>query len=326
MHMRKYYILLYIALIPLFVDARTRSYSRTSAQADNYHFGYVSAAAGYTSLSQNIHNVQTTGDLGYLVGAGYEFRRTSFWLSVGAQYLQEKSKTDVNTFDFYPKDANGNFLPSIDDQKPAKNRDYCRYTINQTDQQVLRTIDIPVMLGYYYNGFYVGAGAKIGFSIGSKESTSGTYELSAKYTDYMEEFHNVNYYTTYSIGNRQYNYNFRPQFSVIGEIGYDLLSSISTNSAICHVLKIGFYFEYGLRSLRQQNSMDIVYLGGKPIETPDDLEGKRVCDATINPFYMSKATDGKWVVPFFVGLKLTYMIGGNRYATGTWHKGCMCYQ
>lgn len=321
--MKKYCILLYVALVPLLVSARTRAYSRSNTQADNYHFGYISAAAGYTSISQNISNVHTTGDLGYLVGVGYEFRRTSFWLSVGAQYQQEKSKTQVNTFDFYPHHTDGTRMQGVDDQ--GRNVDYYRYTINQTDQQDWRTIDVPILLGYYYNGFYVGAGAKVGFSIGSKTFTSGNYELSAKYTDYIEEFHNVNYYRNYPLEKRAMDFPMRPQFSVLGEIGYDLLSPMNTNSAICHVLKLGFYFEYGLRSIRPKNAMDIIYIGGKTIEQAA-LTGENVCNATINPFYLSETTADKWVVPYFVGVKLTYMIGGNRYATGTWHKGCMCYQ
>ncbi|MCQ2348826.1 MAG: hypothetical protein MJZ65_06570 [Paludibacteraceae bacterium] len=315
--MKKYCILLCIALVPLLASARTRSYSRSNTQADNYHFGYISAAAGYTSISQNIDNVHTTGDLGYLVGLGYEFRRNSFWLSVGAQYMQEKSKTEIDEFSFIPS------FKGLDDQ--GRNVDYYRYTIRQTDQQAWQTIDVPILLGYYYNGFYCGAGAKVGFSMSSSITTGGNYDLSAQYERYIGEFRQVNYYTNYPIDNRRFDCNLRPQFSLLGEIGYDLLSPMNTNSRICNVLKLGFYFEYGLRSVRPQNTLDIVSIGGKTVEEAART-GADVREATINPFYMSTATEGKWVVPYFVGVKLTYMIGGNRYATGTWHKGCMCYQ
>jgi len=295
---------------------QARSFSRNySNKADNYHFGYVSAAAGYTSLSQNMNTAQTTGSLGYLVGAGYEFRHTSFWISVGAQYLQEKSKAHLeNEF----KLENG-----VDDQ--GRNVNYFRYTTQQTDEQVLRTIDVPILLGYYYEGFYVGAGAKVGFDIGSKITVNGSYELSAQYQHTMEEFHDVKYYKSYNLPATTFDCDLRPQFSVIGEIGYDLLSPISTNSRICHILKIGFYFEYGLRSIRGQEAMDPISINGVGIEEARSKQYD-VRKTTLNPYYMSAATANAYVVPYFVGAKLTYMIGGNRYATGTWHKGCMCYQ
>jgi len=312
--MRKVYIILGLILLVNSANLYARS---PYAQADNYHFGYISAAAGYSSLSQNISTASTTGDLGYLVGVGYEFRRTSFWLSVGAQYMQHQSKTAIDAFEYIPP------YKGLDDQ--GKNVDYYKYTIRQTDEQSWRTIDVPIQLGYYYNGFYVGAGAKVGFSMGSTITVSGGYELSALYTRYMQEFREVHYYTNYDLPKTQHNIDLRPQFSLIGEIGYDLLSPMMTNEAVCHVLKIGFYFEYGLRSVRPEGSIDVISIEGMSVE--DAAKAKAdVTKATLNPYYLSTATEGKRIVPYFVGAKLTYMIGGNRYATGTWHKGCMCYQ
>jgi len=312
--MRKKQLVIGLILLSICINANAR---KQYGYADNYHFGYISAAAGYTSLSQNIPNVATTGDFGYLVGLGYEFRHTAFWLSVGAQYMQHQSKTVIDAFAYIPP------YKGMDDQ--AKNVDYYKYTIYQTDQQLWRTIDVPIQLGYYYNGFYVGAGAKVGFSVGSTITVSGEYDLSAKYNRYMEEFRDVNYYTHYSLPETKHNVALRPQFSLIGEIGYDLLSPMMTNDALCHVLKIGFYFEYGLRSVRPEGSMDVISIDGMSVEEAAKAKAD-ITKATLNPYYLSTATEGKRVVPYFVGAKLTYMIGGNRYASGTWHKGCMCYQ
>lgn len=303
---------IFLLTIPASMHARSRH-----GDADNYHFGYLSAAAGYSSLSQNISSAATTGNLGYLVGLGYEFRHTSFWLSVGAQYMQHQSKTAIDDFTYIPP------FKGVDDQ--GKNVDYYKYTIHQTDQQLWRTIDVPILLGYYYNGFYVGAGAKVGFSMGSTIQVNGGYDLSAQYTRYMQEFHEVHYYTNYDLPTTTHNVDLRPQFSLLGEIGYDLLSPMMTNKAICHVLKIGFYFEYGLRTVRPEGSMDVINIDGMSVEEAAKAKVD-ITKATLNPYYLSTATEGKRIVPYFVGAKLTYMIGGNRYATGTWHKGCMCYQ
>jgi len=301
-----------LLLLPASLHARTFG---NGSKADNFHFGYISAAAGYTSLSQNINTVTTTGDLGWLVGAGYEFRRTSFWLSVGAQYLEEKSKTSIN--------QDVKLYNGIDET--GKEVEYYRWNIAQTDQQVWRTIDVPIMLGYYYSGFYVGAGAKVGFSMGSTITVNGSYDFSAKYKLAIEEFHDVGYYKHYNMEEQTFNCQLRPQFSILGEIGYDLLSTLSTNNSVCHVLKLGFYFEYGLRSVRGQESMDAISIDGCSIQEARE-KGKDVRKATLNPYYLSTATLDKRVVPYFVGVKLTYMIGGNRYTTNTWHRGCQCYE
>jgi len=310
MHNKLLILGLTLLVIPASMSARARR-----GNADNYHFGYISGAAGYSSLSHNMDDVATNGDFSFLVGAGYEFRHTSFWLSVGAQYLQEKATLKLNQVITL---ENG-----IDDQGRVVK--YYKYDINQADEQVLHTIDVPIMLGYYYEGFYVGAGAKVGFDIGSKVNVNGGYELSAQYQRTMEEFHSVKYYTNYELPTASFDCNLRPQFSLLGEIGYDLLSSLSTKSSICHVLKLGFYFEYGLRSIRGEEAMDPISINGATIDVAREKQYD-VRKTTLNPYCMSAATVNKYVVPFFVGAKLTYMIGGNRYATGTWHKGCMCYQ
>ncbi|MCQ2342721.1 MAG: hypothetical protein MJZ75_04420 [Paludibacteraceae bacterium] len=311
--MKRVYLIFLLIIVPICLFARSRR-----GIDDNYHFGYISFAGGYSSLSQNVSNVSTTGDFGYLVGLGYEFRRSSFWLSVGAQYLQEKSRTEIDEFSYIPP------FKGIDDQK--KNVDFYRYTIRQADQQEWKTVDVPIMLGYYYNGFYVGAGAKVGFSMSSVIRTNGEYDLSAQYEAYIDEFRNVNYYKGYVLPEQSFECQLRPQFSLLGEIGYDLLSSVMTNQRVCHVLKIGFYFEYGLRTVRPEGSMSLISIQGM---TPEEAakQGASIKEpVTLNPYYLSEATEGKRIVPYLVGLKLTYMLGGNRNAAGTWHKGCMCYQ
>lgn len=296
MHMKK---ILYIVLACLPWVGMAAS---GNANSDNYHFGYVSVSAGYTSLSQNVENVSTKGGLGLIGGLGYEFRHTGFWLSAGAQFQMENSQTTVGEY-------STPYYSGIDDQRKPVNY---RYVINQQDKQSWRTIDIPILLGYYISGFYVGAGAKVGFSVGS--TTTGTYELIGNYPDLVGEFRNVNYYTTYSMASQTYNYPMRPQFSVLGELGYDLLSSMMTNSRICHVLKLGLYAEYGLRSVRPADAVE-----------PVTINPENVKQAQINPYYQSTMTAGQRIVPFYVGVKLTYMLGGSRTSGGTWHRGCQCY-
>ena len=103
--------------------------------------------------------------------------------------------------------------------------------------------------------------------------------------------------------------------SLIGEIGYDLLSSVPTRSRVCNVLKLSFYFEYGLNNILRAT------------DTPQRrVEPNRdnATQATINPYINTFANPTR-TVPFFTGVKLTYMIGGSRTARVGFHHGCMCY-
>lgn len=298
-------VFLIVFLLMCSISMMAQRYS--SNHDDNYHFGYISAAAGYSSLSQNISNVTTKGGFAPLVGAGYEFRMHGGWCSVGVQFAQHSSTTTPGEYTYIPRDADGNYIGGIDDQQ--KRILYYQYTIRQVDKQVWHSVDIPIMAGYYNSGFYVGAGLKVGFSVASSITTSGEYSLAAQYERYHGMFKDMpqHYLGTYPVEEQKYDCTLRPQFAIIGDIGYDLLSSMQTSSKVCHMLKIGFYFEAGVRSVRPNDSY-------YPIQ-----------EQGITPYYLSTQTQGKFVAPYFVGLKLTYLIGGSRSSTGTWHKGCQCY-
>ena len=94
----------------------------------------------------------------------------------------------------------------------------------------------------------------------------------------------------------------------------DLLSSVGTRSQLCHVLKLGFYFEYGL------NNFAASWDEAQPNIVPEQQNATR---ATVYPYI--NTLSGR-IVPFYAGAKLTYMIGGSRTARAGFHHGCMCYQ
>jgi len=275
----------------------------------NYNFGYVSLGGGYTSLCRELNNSTIHGSVALLGGLGYEFRRKGFWLSVGAQYQIKRSSLIA---DEYYKEYAG-----LDDL--GKNVTLV-YRINQKDQHNWTSIDVPLMAGYYYKGFYVGAGAKVGISFGASATAQGTYELMGKYINqegiYPKEFtvRDFGYYKTYDFENKVA-CKMLPEIAVIGEIGYDLLSRVGSHSTICHLLKIGFYWECGVNNIRPSSSLE-------PITIPDY---KDATVAVFNPMSLSTKTDGQSISNFVVGVKLTYVIGGSRSIAGTWHVGCQCY-
>jgi len=274
-----------------------------------YNFGYVSLGGGYTSLSQNVADVSTKGGLALLGGIGYEFRCKKFWLSVGAQYMMERSTTTVGTHHMY--------RPGKDNQDPPQDVTF-HYLIDQVDKQDWRTVDIPVMLGYYNSGFYVGAGAKVGFSLGSTITSTGSYELRGQYAKYVGEWKNVNFYTTYQAKENKVKSALSPQVAIIGEAGYDVLATLRNKDRHCNILKVGFYFEYGLRSARPTDTVD-------PLSFNKENGLEIANEAVINPYYMTSDTKDNKIAPYMVGVKLTYMIGGNPYDSKTTHRGCHCY-
>lgn len=281
--------------------------NRWSLDEDNYHFGYVSAGAGYTSLSYESGSVTAIGGLGYMAGFGYEFRRHHLWVSAGLQYQRLGSELDIEPYEYTSPvgglDVMGRTVKEF------------HYTIKQHDTQNWMTLDIPVMVGYYNNGFYAGGGIKVAFPIYSAGTVSGTYDLSAVYDRYVGEVSNMHEYTTYPYeGKTEDAYTLRPMVSLVGEIGYDFLSLMTTNEVICHVLKLGLAFEYGLRSVKTA-----------PLAEPVTINPDNVRDVAISPYFATERGTSSWTVPYFVGAKLTYMIGGSRSATATWHKGCQCY-
>ena len=94
-----------------FVSVSAASYRRVAN--DNYHFVYLSGSAGYSMLQNDILELTPAGKAGGLVGLGYEFRHTGFWMSVGAQVSFHRSTLSVSDMTFYPHqspDCNGNIL------------------------------------------------------------------------------------------------------------------------------------------------------------------------------------------------------------------------
>ena len=194
------------------------------------------------------------------------------------------------------------------------------YNINQTDQIEWNFFDIPILFGYYTHGFHIGAGIKLSYALNAKSKTSGTYALTFSPDMYDAVFEDMpdKGLTDYAFDQVQNN-RVNIGASLIGEIGYDLLSALPTNSRLCHILKLSFYVEYGLNNYNR---------GGEKqrFELPNfDEDGHaRAKDVILNPYLNTEASSSR-TVPFFAGAKITYMIGGSKTARAGFHRGCMCY-
>ncbi len=310
------FLLLGLSLfLPLLAVAQYRhgsmAYSRGNrGSSDNYHFIYVSAGGGYSGLGEDVDVMSTTGGFGGLLGIGYEFRRTHFWMSVGGQLSLHNSKSKIDDFHY---EHTG--LDTQTDRKQVM----LNYTFHEKQTQQLTFVDVPLMFGYYYNGFYAGAGGKVSFALSSKVNNSGTFDLEYVYPQYVAMPSPPLENNEFS-GSQQVKMNVGG--SLIGEVGYDVLASKRTRGSLCNLLKVGFYFEYGLNN----------FIAGdanlERISFPNrNANGETIAtEPKVNPYLSLKQTDAR-IVPYFVGVKITYMFGGSRTgATGTWHRGCQCYE
>lgn len=288
---------------------------------DDYHFGFISGSVGYSMMQTSVPYVMPRGGVGGSVGLGYEFRNSGFWANLGAQLSFHRSTFTVDQYDTR-SEANQAQYHGFDNQgKPAT----FHYRVNQTDEMQWNYIDVPLLVGYYVRGFHVGGGIKVSYALAPKTRTYGTYHLFATNDDYAVPFGELDNemadrgYTDYTFDQRIDN-RLNVGVSLLGEIGYDLLSSLPTSSRICNVLKLAFYVEYGLNNQLRNNDNP-----APRVELPVSESGiKDATQAVINPQVNTFDKPAR-TVPLFTGVKLTYMIGGSRTARVGFHHGCMCY-
>lgn len=309
--MKKCYILsiLFFLLLSVNEIAGKRRDSNPLSN-DYYHFVYATASGGFSSFSElNTSNITTYGDVGGLVGLGYEMRVNHFWLSVGGDVAFYDSKSQVNL----PYETNHDALDT-----QGKNIVMHYDITKQQDQQKWIYAGIPLMFGGYYDMFYAGVGVKVGFPISRTTTTSVSYTTSATYPQYIDDFGEManHYYGNYDTLIYT-NASLRTNISLIGEIGIDVLARVYNKSHYCNILKIGFYFEYGCYSL-----VDPGYKTDR-ITFPSN----NALEVIANPHYNWKENSSYKCNPYFLGLKVTYMFGGsNTRNSAIHHKGCMCYQ
>ena len=301
-HFRAAFLLL-LFIVPVGLMAQYKS------RTDNYHFVFISLSGGYSSFADNISEVSAYGGFGAAAGFGYEFRHEGFWMNVGGQFRLHNSGANV---DEYVLSLEG--LDTQAERKPVT----LQYRFHQHDEHHLTSIDIPVMFGYYYQGFYLGAGGKASIAMSSVMNTQGDFDLRYIYPQYVDMPTPPADNSVFSSSSKV---NLNVGGSLIGEVGYDILATQRTRGNVCNILKIGFYFEYGINSIVSNA------VGTPRISFPYTNEnGETIATRPeVKPYYAAEMTNAR-VVPYYLGAKITYMFGGSRTgATGTWHRGCQCY-
>ena len=295
---------------PLFSQAHRRG---GILNGDHYHFGYVSGHVGYSILDMHTAGVMPLGNTGGGIGVGYEYRNSGLWANVGVQLSFHRSRLEI---DPHSTNDEADQTPYYGLDTQGKSTRFI-YDVSETDKIQWTFLDIPIMFGYYKYGFHIGGGLKLSYALSGNTHAKGVYNLKAWNDDLQVIFQDMpeHGYTDYAFDNKQEN-RLKIGVSLIGEIGYDLLSSMPSYSRLCHVLKLAFYFEYGLNNIAS---------GWDPPLRSVVPNRDNATEATINP-YLNTVNSPSRTVPFFAGAKITYMIGGSRTARAGMHHGCMCYQ
>lgn len=263
-------------------------YNVSTYYTDN-HFLILGCGAGYSTLLENVPDLTTFGNVGGAIDLGYEYRIKGFWMNISAelQFLSATSTFNISGTDKWIYDTQG---------KQA----LMHYNFDQsTDKQQFLFVDIPIVLGYYYRGLYLGAGAKIGYCINSKESTALQYSTSATYQQYIDDFSAMSdhFFTTYSSSVIE-KLNSKYKLSAIVEIGYDVLAySREMNHTNRSGLKISVVAEYGLNNLISTNAESPLY----------SFNERNAAELFIHPFYNTNAAQSYRIHPLYVGMRISWI-------------------
>lgn len=255
------------------------------------HYFSISAGGGYYSLAENIPEVTTHGGGAGMLGIGYEFRYNGFWLSVGADVQYGSSTMTMDGFEVHRE------MYDTQGKRVSFHYDVAGYKDTQRDFRV----GVPVLLGFYTNGFYGGIGAKFSYAPHTVATPSITYTTTGTYERYLADFENMpnHFYTDYTTPGHS-EVKMKPQGLVVAELGYDILNKERTrNYALCSVLKVSAYAEYGINSSISGSEHDQQYYG---------VNSANPSQLTVDSYYVRNSLQGARIVPFYVGVKVTFML------------------
>lgn len=281
-------VALLLQMTPISAANRHAGWRKHNNQVN--HFITAGASAGYSTLIENYSDLNTKGTIGGTLGLGYELRINKFLLTTG---VEAQLVTAKDSF------ALPNFTQNIiDTQGKLAIMNYRFAPIEESHQ--LLYVSIPLMVGVYHRGFYLSAGAKIGFAVQPITSMEVAYETSGTYGEYIEDFADMsnNGYGEYT-DTKQYKHEGLPiRTSALAEIGYDVMSPVRKKDATQrNGVRIGVVCEYGLNNIV------------KTVEPANSIviNKTNANDVTVLPYYQTHAITGRRVSNLYVGLKITWI-------------------
>ena len=275
-----------LTAVPAWGQQRWKMYNVTTK-----HYFSVSAGGGYYSLMENIPEVTTTGGGAGMLSIGYELRHNGFSFALGVDVQYGGSTMRMAPFsahrDIY--DTQG--------KRVSLHYDVSSYTDTQSGFR----IGLPVLFGFYTNGVFGALGAKFAYVPQTVCTPQMTYTTTGTYDRYIADFENMpnHFYTTYTTPGKS-EIKLHPQGLVVAELGYDILNKERMASyARCSVLKVSVYAEYGINNTVPGNDHDELTYDVNPAD-PSQL--------IVSSFYARRQLRDARVVPFYVGVKVTYLM------------------
>lgn len=301
----KMLLLFGLTLVSTSVSAANRTYGGAFSMhrvSTVNHLITVGASAGYSTIIENYDDLSTQGDVGALFGIGYEMRTNGFYLSTGveAQLVNANAVYSLSIKDHPILDTQG---------KPA----VMHYAFDPiTEYQRITYVQIPLILGYNHCGFYVGAGAKVGFPVQASVQQLSSYKTSVTYNEYVEDFEGMGNhgYGEYTLDSKE-SLDAKLKVSLAAEIGYDLLKSLQDKDQNQrNGLKLSAVFEYGLTNIAGASKMSDMF----------EVSPDNASQVIIKPFYHTQSIIGHHVNNLYAGIKLTWTcdLSSKPYSS------CMC--
>lgn len=269
------------------------SLSATNAQRGaidypEYHYLTISAGGGYTNLLTDIDNVTNPGSGGALLGIGYEYRAKMFWTSVGVQgsLINSSLRSSADTVIH---------RPMYDQEGEAMTFNYM--ADRWVDEQMMLDVDIPFMLGFRKDAFYMGVGVKAGFNIYGQARSSLKYRTSTTYDRFPDDFVNMPNHWNDEFRTKGVNpLHFGLNVAALLEVGAEVMNLKGDKGRLPMRLKVGAYAEYGFLSVYRNT------------EVSDILVYDDVNPAIVTPASFYTATEiTRPVNPLMAGIKLTLM-------------------
>lgn len=279
-----------------------------------FHYLTLPMSVGYSSYlspgfknEAGLENFSNPGKVGATIGIGYEYRYRKFWLSVGieGQLLTSRLRPGIAQIDTMMYDTD-------QENDPDRLNRYSYHFNKWNDDQLGVYGCVPFMVGVRFNAFYIGVGAKVGYSFYGTSTPSANYTTTSHYDRFIDDFHDMpnHYLTTYDAGVTSPNdlkIEFGLNAAIIAEIGYEVYHSEGSKHVRPWILKLGAYAEYGLLSAYTNNG------NIKPqmeFAQAQDQAGNSVQDPSkilLRPFYTAHDTRNVNINPLYVGAKLTFM-------------------
>lgn len=288
--MNKNKIIIFIGLIILFSN-------HLLVAQDTKHSILFSGSGGYSSLMTNADNFSSVGNVGFGVGAGYEFHYKKFRVQTGVEFTYLNSGLTLADFS-----QDKNLIDSEGDSYIG----HLKFMNNQESYK-LGNVNFPLMFGTQFGKMYLLAGAKVGINLLGTSVMKTTIATTATYPQFIDDFENMpNHLFTQTTEQAEYPVKLELNCSLSGEAGIYLGGGGNAVNESKAAYRLSFFFDYGLLNVHNDAIAEDLILDkttGIPFEP------------VLNSFLLSANMTGTKLNTLYAGLKFTVELGlkGEKY-------------